>query len=866
MEDRRSALRVTVRIGCLLAAAAGIAYSGDPMAIVRLDLNSRGGALVSIEISGAARPANLAEQVSRALGCRLESVYEAPRQWNAVCPGLLRADGLQVQGWLNLAPLYSSVSNMGFPLISIIVHAPSAGLDYDAGDPWQSWNYRGDYYHTYLGYDWETYAPQPIRVKFGYTDSRWLPLLNTLLLAVLLPLLATLTLRLRARDRLRASDPYAVFGFTHSFPWVLNGAWLFWTISLGASGIPQFILYVDSASPVRTALWSTLSMGGVPLLAIFLACLAAHPVIKKTPGFGTGALRFGARTTAPFAAFILPFSLVMAGVNGLFTQPRVGFGCWLAAFLVRKALVSIKKMLHTVTVHRVLHGELYEKAQTLAARAKVRLRALYILPAGPDRQINAFASSGKTIAISQELLEHASKREVDAVIAHEIGHLSTWNVGLNMATFVGCLVFGEIYSFAVTRVGLANSWLSYAPVGPAAAILFAMWLSRYKEHEADAKSVAIAADPEALITFLAKAARMMQMPIEFSPLAGNLTTHPSVLRRAEAIARAGGIAEERLPELLRADAIPGPEQRYQIQLPEAGRNQVFSAKYQRFALNRWGLLMRATFLALGLLSAHAVKVYVFDWQGDTRTGILGAVAALPLCFAVVVAVSGSLWRFDAGRLKARLEAQFGDRPDFCVGLAPDPQPRCYTLRDEWDVGLLRLTREGLCYLGSAVRFLVPAADIRSVEIAPGVPAWWRSDRVWLWLADGTVFSLAIYSRFEWTRSADSKRLKSRIDAWLENPGSSAESAPDGTPAPQLASGGGSWITPGRVLRSWMKDSAFYMLTGLAMSVIIGEPFGWLAGVIASILDLLSDLPWLWSRDPLSPGTPAEAAVLVRNRR
>ena len=76
------------------------------------------------------------------------------------------------------------------------------------------------------------------------------------------------------------------------------------------------------------------------------------------------------------------------------------------------------------------------------------------------------------------------------------------------------------------------------------------FLSRHFENVADATAVRLTGDPEAQITGLLRISRLNFMPIQWGKLSESWLTHPSMVRRAQRIAAAGGMAPERLQEIL----------------------------------------------------------------------------------------------------------------------------------------------------------------------------------------------------------------------------------------------------------------------------------------------------------------------------
>src|SRR5262249_17001299 len=103
------------------------------------------------------------------------------------------------------------------------------------------------------------------------------------------------------------------------------------------------------------------------------------------------------------ARFAIDVLVVGIGSFGLFAHLRI-----VAARENAEALTS---------------GELRDRLFALAAAAKVRLRQVYVLPMRRARIANAFAVRRDVVLVTDHLLENLSRREVDAVLAHEISHL-----------------------------------------------------------------------------------------------------------------------------------------------------------------------------------------------------------------------------------------------------------------------------------------------------------------------------------------------------------------------------------------------------------------------------------------------------------
>jgi heat shock protein HtpX len=221
------------------------------------------------------------------------------------------------------------------------------------------------------------------------------------------------------------------------------------------------------------------------------------------------------------------------------------------------------------------------------------------LEATPDVRVvddpapNAFATGltpGKSfVGVTTGLLQTMPKRELEAVIAHEIGHVRNRDTRLMTlaVVFAGVIAFVADIAFRslIWGGGKRNNngggsnpiVIVLAIVGfllaPIAAGLLRMALSRRREYLADATAAEILNDPEAV----ALALRRLEMdtttvrhadssvahlwiespthaveggPTGTSALAGLFDTHPPLDKRIEALEQAGGF---RLPDTLPND-------------------------------------------------------------------------------------------------------------------------------------------------------------------------------------------------------------------------------------------------------------------------------------------------------------------------
>ena len=95
---------------------------------------------------------------------------------------------------------------------------------------------------------------------------------------------------------------------------------------------------------------------------------------------------------------------------------------------------------------------------SLAERAGVKLKQIYVLPDAKAQMSNAFARGDNAVMLTGSLLKHLSKREVDGILAHEIGHLKEKHPQRNSWTMLIAIVVTNIVGMALASlIGFQNS-------------------------------------------------------------------------------------------------------------------------------------------------------------------------------------------------------------------------------------------------------------------------------------------------------------------------------------------------------------------------------------------------------------------------
>lgn len=204
--------------------------------------------------------------------------------------------------------------------------------------------------------------------------------------------------------------------------------------------------------------------------------------------------------------------------------------------------------------------EVHRMVEEIAREAGIPKPRIYLIP---EPQPNAFATgrnpSHGVVAVTEGLLRLMTERELRGVLAHEIAHIK--NRDILVATIAAGIAAAVSYiaqagQFAVLFGGGQNDdedegWagsLLFLIVGPIAAMLIQLGISRSREYLADESAAAFTHDPGGLAEALKKlSAGAAALPLDgnpataslfiVSPLAGSgsllnlFSTHPPMEKR-----------------------------------------------------------------------------------------------------------------------------------------------------------------------------------------------------------------------------------------------------------------------------------------------------------------------------------------------
>lgn len=212
--------------------------------------------------------------------------------------------------------------------------------------------------------------------------------------------------------------------------------------------------------------------------------------------------------------------------------------------------------------------QLHEIVGTLAARAGVPKPRVYLMETAAP---NAFAT-GRTpgravVAVTRGLLGVLDRHELEAVLAHELGHVLNRDILISsvVASLCGAIMFiataarwGSVKAADDNR-GDGLVWIAVAILAPIGAMLVQLGISRSREYRADETGARLSGKPLALAGALerieqaATAARPMRVaapaahlflvpPLPKGWIATLFSTHPGTaerVRRLKAMVKTG---------------------------------------------------------------------------------------------------------------------------------------------------------------------------------------------------------------------------------------------------------------------------------------------------------------------------------------
>lgn len=335
-----------------------------------------------------------------------------------------------------------------------------------------------------------------------------------------------------------------------------------------------------AAYGLQTHIWnnngkSVLLMAGFPVLLLLLT----YALFLLFAGF-TGASVPGVNPD------IGPFVWAADALAQAWPFAIAGAILWFGiAYAFYQAIIDAATGARAVT--RIEEPKIYNLLENLCISRGMKSPALRIMETDA---LNAFATGlheGQySVTVTRGLMQTLNDEELEAVLGHELTHIRNRDVRLLViaVVFVGIFSFAGEMAFRSMRFGIGSGGgsrrsssdrssgggaiiailvaLAIIAIAYALAVVIRFSLSRRREYLADAGSVELTKNPDAMISALQKISghaaveapsEVREMFIEnpHSDFAGIFATHPPIEKRIEALVRfAGGRAG--------APAKPGP--------------------------------------------------------------------------------------------------------------------------------------------------------------------------------------------------------------------------------------------------------------------------------------------------------------------
>lgn len=311
---------------------------------------------------------------------------------------------------------------------------------------------------------------------------------------------------------------------------------------------------------LKTHIWNN-NMASIFLLAMFpvllvLLAYAGAVIWAGWQGYPVGEGLAYAVTRLPV---VTPFAMLAAGA---------WFG---VAWFGHNAMINAAMGSHSLT--RTEAPELYNMLENLCISRGMTMPALRIIETDA---MNAFASGVRAdkcaVTFTRGLLDALEPEEIEAVMAHELTHIRNRDVRLliisvifvGIISFVAELVVRSLFYSGIHRSGrsrrsgggqgavLVLIAFGILAIAYMLAILIRFALSRKREYLADAGSVELTKNPDAMIRALQKIsgkALIEKAPGEvremflYNPhkgFAGMFTTHPPIEKRIAALVEYAG--------------------------------------------------------------------------------------------------------------------------------------------------------------------------------------------------------------------------------------------------------------------------------------------------------------------------------------
>jgi heat shock protein HtpX len=226
---------------------------------------------------------------------------------------------------------------------------------------------------------------------------------------------------------------------------------------------------------------------------------------------------------------------LIGGRNGLYVGllMAAGMNFFSYFFSDRIALMTYSSQPVTPEENQYVYNRVAPIVAPLAARMNIPMPKLWLIP---DDSPNAFATGRNpahaSVAFTTGILSLMDDSEIEAVIAHELGHVLHRDILISSiaATIASAITFLSrmVYFFGPRNRDEEEGSSAFGGivmmiVAPIAALLIQMAISRTREYDADTASAKYTGHPEKLISALQKLdAYSRRIPMDATPSTAHL--------------------------------------------------------------------------------------------------------------------------------------------------------------------------------------------------------------------------------------------------------------------------------------------------------------------------------------------------------
>jgi Zn-dependent protease with chaperone function len=727
-----------------------------------LDASGRATAQATFNLSDAVEPpvADIKSALQTAIGCKLQDSTrprEARYFYSGSCNPPLTTTALLHQGAISTLPLQNFATENHVNTFTLEIHLPeSEVLETVPSTDRSVFNSPllpasiARHFNSTFVFAASPQLPLPAEIvfRYGYAPINLQRSAVILVTILLFPLVLLTWLSRKALGADVADKAVVWFSYMRSLAWILNGSLVAWWVALDSLHAEALLRFLFTGTRVASLLDHPVfsqALGWLPPAILWLLCYRiSQPVQQKLRGLAWTKRELTIQAFYSVLAGLFPLAMFLTGLS-LITSGTItsAFYWWIAALLLR--VIAMQALLkHTGMQPQALSiGDLRDRAFSLADRLGVKLQQVYLIPSGKGQMANAFARTGNTIAFTDYLLKRMSRREVDFVLAHELTHLRLKHpIKLSQVHLISWMV---AVTFLITFSELFRNDIAarYVVVFMILSIVPFFWSRRF-EYSADAGAVALTGDPGAAISALFKLSELNMMPTQWSHWREKWLTHPSTLRRANAIAGQAGIPLQQVPEIALQGVAEAPA--YAIPVTATPGAKLHSSQRTRAIAFKLGFALIALFAFIpSLFSLAAVhSTAPMNW-------VLFASAPLA-ALAAFLLISNYSVRLTRGNIVPSLTRKFADQGiqadssnGVFVNFAPAAMPLLYDGNATWDIGFFFLGPDHLCYWGEETRFALRRSQITDIRLGNGIPSLLPSKRIYIAWKDDDRGSCGVFN-------------------------------------------------------------------------------------------------------------------------